>query len=84
MQSVLSHPDFAEGKVSTRWVEDTIKSNGLPIETRQQAPGLLLIAAALAEMIMPKPQSNIDHSGDPDPYSPWKVPGGFRIGGKNG
>ena len=78
MQSVLSHPDFAEGKVSTRWVETTMESNGSPFDRQEAVPALHLIAAALADLMIVNGPSSSVHSNDPDPYSPWRLASGFR------
>ncbi len=55
LQDVLSHPDFANGKVSTRWVEQNLESildsRSKLLENRQQAVGFqMLIAAALTDL----------------------------------
>lgn len=71
LQAVLSHPDFANGQVTTRWVETKFdwQPNSEPsIET--------LIAASLADLTIPNQQSEIKN--EVDPYSPWKVASGFR------
>lgn len=71
LQAVLAHDDFADGKVSTRWVEnDFIWSP--PAEPSLEA----LISAALADTtIVHRPPSIVN---EVDPYSPWKSPSGFR------
>ena len=86
LQTVLSHPDFDAGKVTTRWVEQNLDSliesgSSLP-GIQEQAPGLHLIAATLADMAITSPQSK--NENDPDPYNPWKQASGFRIGGSHG
>jgi acetyl/propionyl-CoA carboxylase alpha subunit len=78
LQTVLAHPDFAEGKVTTRWVEQIMESNGLPFEKQEQAPALHTIVAALADLTLVNRKSSIVNSNEPDPYSPWKTPSGFR------
>jgi acetyl-CoA carboxylase biotin carboxylase subunit len=81
MQDVLSHEDFANGKVSTRWVEQNLESDSLLSFAREQAPSLQsLIAAALADLTIANRKSEIVNGNDP--YSPWKNPSGFRIGGQ--
>jgi acetyl-CoA carboxylase biotin carboxylase subunit len=93
LQAVLAHPDFKNGKVTTRWVEQNLESDGAmaPLSITQentltgtQAPALHIIAAALAELTIINPKSQVVHSNEPDPYSPWKVASGFRIGGNDG
>ncbi|MBV6449638.1 MAG: Acetyl-/propionyl-coenzyme A carboxylase alpha chain [Anaerolineales bacterium] len=73
MQAVLSHPDFANGNVSTKWVEDRFKWNP-PAETSFES----LIAAALADTLVPSSKSQVSSSNEHDPFSPWKSPSGFR------
>jgi len=81
MKSVLSHPDFANGQVSTRWVE-----NDFNWESPSEPPFESLIAASLVELLVPLPLpgaasgSQGPGSNEVDPYSPWKNPSGFRIG----
>ncbi len=71
LQDVLSHPDFAQGKVSTRWVETNF--NWAP-STEPSFESL--IAASLADIAIVNRQSQI--ANEADPYSPWKNPNGFR------
>ncbi len=79
MQSVLAHEDFAERKVTTRWVETTLESGSLLLENRQLAVGLQsLIAAALADLVVPNSTSQVSSSNETDPFSPWKQKSGFR------
>jgi acetyl/propionyl-CoA carboxylase alpha subunit len=84
LQAVLRHPDFTRGKVSTRWVEETMESNGLPFRAQELAPAFHILAAALADLTIVNRQSEIADPKDPDPYSPWQNPNGFRIGGNDG
>ena len=76
MQAVLSHPDFQQGKVSTRWVENNFNWSP-PSEPSLES----LIAAALADIVVPSSRSQVPPSNEHDPYSPWKNPSGFRVGG---
>ena len=78
LQSVLSHPDFANGQVTTRWVET--KFNWAP---PTEASIETLVAASLAEIVAPGSRSQVSSSNEEDPYSPWKVANGFRIGERN-
>ena len=80
MQAVLAHPDFAHGKVSTRWVENHFNWT-LPAEP----PSESLIAAALADFVTVNrksatlaPGASAGVVNESDPYSPWKNPTGFR------
>jgi acetyl-CoA carboxylase biotin carboxylase subunit len=87
LQAVLSHPDFKNGKVTTRWVEQNLESDRAmaPLSiTQEQSPKLHLIAAALADLTMVNRPSSVVQSNGPDPYSPWKSASGFRIGGNHG
>jgi 3-methylcrotonyl-CoA carboxylase alpha subunit len=77
LQSVLAHPDFKHGQVTTRWVET--KFDWKP----QTEPSLeSLIAASLADLTIGNQKSEIQN--EIDPYSPWKVASGFRIDGNRG
>ncbi|HEY3312355.1 MAG TPA: acetyl-CoA carboxylase biotin carboxylase subunit [Anaerolineales bacterium] len=80
LQSVLAHPDFQSGRVTTRWVESVFA----PWAPNPQPPVEALIAAALAgTAIDPSPSTNGAAGATRDPYSPWKTPDGFRIGQGN-
>lgn len=71
MQAVLAHPDFANGRVSTRWVE-----NAFDWKPPSEASFESLIAAALADLtIVHRPPSVVTEH---DPYSPWKQMTNFR------
>src|SRR5215216_3122639 len=49
LQAVLAHPDFANGQVTTRWVENNLESDSLLSRAREQIPALHMIAASLAD-----------------------------------
>ena len=79
LQSVLAHPDFKNGQVTTRWVET--KFDWKPrIEPSFEA----LIAASVAELSVSGVRSQVSGSNEVDPFSPWKTASGFRIGGNHG
>ena len=84
LQAVLSHPDFANGQVTTRWVESNLEFDSLLSPLQEQASAFHIIAAALADLTIPNRQSQIVNQNESDPYSPWKAANGFRMGGKNG
>lgn len=73
LQSVLSHPDFENGQVTTRWVETSF--NWVPASEPSFES---LISASLADLTFSNRKSEISNSNEPDPYSPWKVASGFR------
>jgi 3-methylcrotonyl-CoA carboxylase alpha subunit len=79
LQAVLSHPDFANGQVTTRWVETNLDWRP-PSEPSFES----LVAASLADLVVPGSKSQVSSSSEVDPYSPWKVTSGFRIGGNDG
>jgi acetyl-CoA carboxylase biotin carboxylase subunit len=83
LQAVLAHPDFANGEVTTRWVENTLESDSLLSKLQEQPPRVHIIAAALADLTIVNRQSSVENRNEPDPYSPWKVASGFRIGRKD-
>jgi pyruvate carboxylase len=72
--SVLAHPDFQNGEVTTRWVET--KLNWIPPGPSFES----LIAASLADIKLSGTGHQASSLQDPDPYSPWKNPSGFRMG----
>ena len=72
MQSVLAHPNFQNGEVTTRWVET--KLNWKPNEPSVES----LIVTAIAETTTANRNAQNKSSNENDPYSPWKVASGFR------
>jgi 3-methylcrotonyl-CoA carboxylase alpha subunit len=88
LQSVLAHPDFRNGRVTTQWVEENMDSlmetGSLQPGFQEQAPGLHIIAAALADLTMNHRESSTVTTNGPDPNSPWKQATGFRMGGFHG
>lgn len=72
MQAVLSHEDFKRGDVSTRWVET--KFDWKPVEPSLE----VLIAAGLADLVVPSSRPQVSSLDDLDPFNPWKNPTGFR------
>jgi len=73
MQAVLSHDDFAKGKVSTRWVEKNF-NEWKPAEPEIES----LLSASLADLVFAgaKPQSAV--SNETDPFNPWKRINNYR------
>ena len=79
MQAVIAHEDFANGKVSTRWVERTLESGSLLPDGQQQAVDLQrLIAAALADVVFVGSRSQPAVSNETDPFNPWKQTKSYR------
>ncbi len=86
MQAVLKHEDFAQGKISTRWVESNMElimeSNSLlfDMQMQEQAPALhKMIAAALADVVFAGTKSQPAVSNETDPFSPWKRANNYRV-----
>ncbi len=77
MQAVLSHDDFAKGKVSTRWVEENFKEWNVPEPSVDS-----LFAAALADVIFAGSKSQPAVSNETDPFTPWKQTNNFRVSDK--
>jgi hypothetical protein len=67
-------------------VESNLESGSLLPLIHEHAlsgnPALHILAAALAELTIVNRKSEVVNRNDP--YSPWKNPGGFRIGGNHG
>ncbi len=85
MQAVLKHDDFSQGKVSTRWVEQSLESNSLLFDIGQhtlsgtRADQLQsLIAAALADVVFVGTRSQPAVSNETDPFNPWKQTKSYR------
>ncbi|HEX8992988.1 MAG TPA: acetyl-CoA carboxylase biotin carboxylase subunit [Anaerolineales bacterium] len=72
LQDLLAHPDFSAGKVSTSWVENTFNWRSAP------APEEAVVAAAIADSIMPSAGRTSVGPAETDPFSPWKSSEGFR------
>jgi 3-methylcrotonyl-CoA carboxylase alpha subunit len=79
LQDVLSDSDFQNGEVTTRWVETKFNWSP-PTEPSFES----LVAASLYETAVPSSKFQVSGTSEHDPYSPWKVTSGFRIGGNNG
>lgn len=77
MQAVLSHDDFAKGKISTRWVDKIMESNGLPFDMHEQTSALQIISAALADFVFVNQAQSVNQN-ETDPFSPWKKINNFR------
>ena len=73
MQAVLKHEDFAQGKVSTRWVEKSF-GGWHPVEAEKEA----LIAAALADVLFVGGKTQSAVSNETDPFNTWKQTGNYR------
>ena len=73
MQAVLQHDDFAQGKVSTRWVERNF-GEWHPVKAEKEA----LIAAALADVLFVGGKTQSAVSNETDPFNPWKQTGNYR------
>ncbi len=80
MQAVLRHEDFANSRVSTRWVESALESGSLLLENRQQAAGFHhLITAALADVVFVSGKAQSAVSNETDPFNPWRKTDNYRV-----
>lgn len=77
LQVLLAHPAFIGGEVTTRFVDDNLKSLLPPIP---DLPDLAAITAALSETSSVVSQHGVTQDAMSDPYSPWGRTDGFRIG----
>jgi len=79
MQSVLQHEDFANGKVSTRWVESALNSDSLLSSSQELTPTFqTLIAAALADVVFVSGKTQPAVSNETNPFNPWGQTNNFR------
>jgi acetyl-CoA carboxylase biotin carboxylase subunit len=79
LRDVLAHPEFAVGRATTRLIEEQFAG----WQPRPPSdPDLVLIAAALHDMLRPASGSaGVDWvAAKGDPYSPWAREDGFRVG----
>jgi len=78
LQDLLSSPDFQQGSLYTTWVEEVFEDWQPP---QCALPAEVLAAAALTHFQNGTPTSSISSTNPgPDPYSPWQVANGFRLG----
>ncbi|MEO0598464.1 MAG: acetyl-CoA carboxylase biotin carboxylase subunit, partial [Chloroflexota bacterium] len=79
LQTILKHPVFIEGQVTTRFVDDNLQAL-LPSEN--DLPTLALIAAALSDTqgtLSTEHASASAVNNDGDVYSPWDKADNFRL-----
>jgi 3-methylcrotonyl-CoA carboxylase alpha subunit len=72
LQDVLDHPDFAEGRVSTSWVENVFHWQPPAV------PADAFLAAAIVDLSTASTGSASTRPTEPDPFSPWKSSKGVR------
>jgi acetyl-CoA carboxylase biotin carboxylase subunit len=73
MQMVLKHEDFAQGKVTTRWVDQNF-GEWNPAEVSMES----IIAAALADVVFVGSKAQPAVSNETDPFNPWKHANNYR------
>jgi acetyl-CoA carboxylase biotin carboxylase subunit len=78
LQDILSSPDFQKGEIFTTWVEENFEDWQPPQCT---LPAEVLAAAALTHFQNGASRvTNLSPHQGLDPYSPWRVANGFRLG----
>ncbi|MEZ4861196.1 MAG: acetyl-CoA carboxylase biotin carboxylase subunit [Caldilineaceae bacterium] len=78
LQAVLAHPAFAAGATSTAFLEQHLPHWTPPATP---PPDAVLIAAALADWLgQATPVATALDQAGADPYNPWAVSNGFRLG----
>ncbi len=58
--AILEHPDFAEAKHSTKWVEDTLDLSGLVVDTGGLEAGRMAAAADEEERVLREVTAEVD------------------------
>ena len=58
--AILEHPDFAEAKHSTKWVEDTLDLSGLVVDTGGLEAGRMAAAADGEERVLREVTAEVD------------------------
>ncbi|MBI5030200.1 MAG: acetyl-CoA carboxylase biotin carboxylase subunit [Chloroflexi bacterium] len=76
LQDVLRHPEFSDGKATTRFIEQHFPT----WKPENQNVASVLVAAALAESSGVSPATTIAIANDADPYNPWARGDAFRLG----
>ena len=76
---VAGHPDFAEGKVDTGFIEH---HRTVLLAEQPHAPDQALAAAALQRLSAREAAAAVDASSSTDPFSPWAKNDGWRLGDK--
>lgn len=77
LQTILQHPTFIAGEVTTRFVDEHL--NSLLPESSDLSP-LALIAAALSDTQGTTSETSIVAASNGDSHSPWNIADNFRIG----
>jgi acetyl/propionyl-CoA carboxylase alpha subunit len=79
LQDVLAHPDFRSGKAYTTWVEEVFDDWRPP---DCALPPEVLAAAALTQFQAPDGVGLLEttEASKNDPFNPWTIGNGFRIG----
>jgi acetyl/propionyl-CoA carboxylase alpha subunit len=80
LEAVLAHPEFQAGTATTQFIAEAMR-DWQPAKARP--PDEVFIAAGLAEHLGVSPAHMAPHvqPAAGDPYNPWNVPDGFRLGG---
>ena len=77
LQTILGHPVFINGEVTTRFVDDNLQAL---LPTENELPPLALIAAALSDAQGTEQATATNTvNGDGDLYSPWDKADNFRL-----
>ena len=71
LQDIIDMPEFLNGQMDTAYIEREMA------QTEEEIPIAALLAAAFSAI---KPLKADSDQEDPDPYSPWKNGGAFRLG----
>ncbi len=76
LKKIMEHPAFRQGAITTHFIDDHFKDwsaaeNGLPVDA--------LIALAVYDSMHPS-KEEVRKYKEPDPHSPWKSAGRWRIG----
>jgi acetyl-CoA carboxylase biotin carboxylase subunit len=83
LRDVLGHPDFRAARAHTTWVDEELAGWRPP---PCELPPEVLAAAALSEaqILQAGAVAVLPEAGTSplsDPYSPWRIANGFRVGG---
>jgi 3-methylcrotonyl-CoA carboxylase alpha subunit len=76
---VAAHPEFASGEIDTGFIE-RYRADLMP--PRRPAPDMALAAAALSRLLAREAAAEAAASRSGDPFSPWALVDGWRLGGR--
>ncbi len=79
LQALIAHPVFRAGEATTHFIAQHMGDWGIREAT---IPDEALIALALRAMLEEHRAAQLTRLASSDPYNPWRISDGFRMGGE--